>query len=411
MALRISGSVGEQGVNDRTDVWNVQVLLIKIRKGRGEPTIELDGRIGPETIGAIKTFQKWQFGWSNPDGRVDRNGNTLKHLNQLTDGSGPTRYLLEPVTVKEKGTRWEVKIGADGEIIVKAGDWLSKYSAAIDGNFYTIWPYMRPTEDGKFVAVENPRLIRTGESLYHIPTFLAFRKKHDMPEADVPKPKALTDAEKKKMSEEFLSANFGLQGDNLKALGYALTGVEVGAGALEIAGLVVQGSVMAGIVTTASVAAVFASMVGSIISVINVLQTGEKLAGMRAVAYASVAWSFGDDEHDPQFPGFSRVLEQRMRFGGAVPESEIARCKRAWADAVRTTKKELERKALGPYGYAKSMKTQKVLIHAAKKRLCLAGDENRRKLCQFIMKAFDGQLSGQELIAWQSSREEYAYND
>src|SRR3712207_6626098 len=100
MAIRISESVGAGGRNNRPDVWSIQTLLIKIRKSQGLPAIQLDGHIGPETIGAIKAFQKDQFGWPNPDGRVDIAGNTLKHLNLLTDTSGPAKYLLEPVITK-----------------------------------------------------------------------------------------------------------------------------------------------------------------------------------------------------------------------------------------------------------------------------------------------------------------------
>lgn len=413
MALRVAGSVGERGTNNRTDVWNVQVLLIKVRKGQGEPAIELDGRIGPETIGAIKKFQKQQFGWANPDGRVDPNGNTLKHLNLLTDKSGPAKYLLEPVTTKRQG-RWEVTIGADGEIFVRPGDWLSKYSAAVDGDFYTIWPYMRPTDDGQFISIRDPKLIIAGESLYHIPTFLKFRKQHDLPEVDVPQPKVMTDSEKKKLSEEFISSNFNLRGDNAKALADALTYLDHADAALtvaEVAGLIAEGTVLAGVATAASLAAVFGSMVGGVIALLNVLETGQRLAGMRGVAYASVAWAFDDDKTDRHFPGFSRTLEQRLRYGGQVSESEVNRCKRAWADAVIATKNELEKKALGPYGYGRSMKSQKLLIGAAKKRIVLAGEGNRQELCRFIMQSFDRELKGQVLIAWQSSRNEYVYND
>ena len=51
----------------------------------------------------------------------------------------------------------------------------------MDGNFYTIWPYMRLNADGKFLAIANPNLIRAGETLYHIPTFLEFYKKNSLP--------------------------------------------------------------------------------------------------------------------------------------------------------------------------------------------------------------------------------------
>jgi hypothetical protein len=411
MTITIRGPVGQCTGNDRMDVWNVQVLLVKVRTAKGEPPIGIDGRVGPETIGAIKSFQKQQFGWANPDGRVDPQGNTLKHLNLLTDQSGNERHLLEPVTTFKQG-RWEVKVGADGEIIVKPGDWLSKYSAAVNGNFYTIEPYMRRTDDGQFIRIRDPNLITAGESLYHIPTLVKLIEKSNMPAVELPTPTPLSDSEKKKLSEQFIASEFNLQGDNVKVLADGLQVLEVGDAALtvaEVAGLVAEGTVLAGLATAAALGAAFGGIVAGVISFINVSQTGEKMTGMRAVAYASVAWAFEDDKMDRQFPGISRKLMINISAGGVTP-AEISRNKRAWADAVIETKKRLELTSLGRLRNA-GAKTQKLLIASGKRRLTLAGNDNRQQLCRFIMKSFEGQLSGSQLVAWKNTCADFVYNE
>jgi hypothetical protein len=415
MAVRIADSVGLGGRNHRSDTWAVQTLLIKVRKSRGEPAIGLDGAVGPETIGAIKKFQKEQFGWPTPDGRIDPSGMTLKHLNLLTDSSGPAQVLLEPV-IEKRVDRWAVRIGADGQIFVQPGDWLSKYSAAVDGNFYTIWPYMRLNQDGQFIAIANPNLIHVGESLYHIPTFLNFRKRNDLPTEQVPQPGPISEDEKKKLTKEFLSHEYGLKGNNLEPLADALQAVEYADAALtvaEVAGLVAEGTVLAGVATGVSLAAAIpGSVFGGIIMLLNELETAEKLAGMRAVAYSTVAWAFGDDAGRTDFPGYSRQLEINQRAAaGNITEAGILRCKKAWTESTIKAKQELERSALGRYGSGRREKSRKVLIDAARRRLMLAGQNDRKALCTFIMQTFDGKLRGNELEVWQANYNAFLYNE
>jgi putative peptidoglycan binding protein len=405
MGLHIADPVGDGGLNRRTDVWGVQTLLIKIRKAQGDPGIQLDGYIGPETIGAIRKFQTRQFGWQDPDGRVDPNGITLKHLNLVTDTSGPTTTLLEPVTVKRQG-RWELKIGADGQIVVRPGDWLSKYSALMDGNFYTIWPYMRFNADGKFVAIANPNLIRVGESLYHIPTFLDFYKKNSLPPPPVPQQKPLSEEERRKVTESFLSGEYNLTGDRLHAVSKALDHLNEADSALtviDVAGLIAEGGVLAGAATGIALANAILGAFGLIIASLNALETMSRMAGMRAVAYATVAWAFNEPS-----PAFSRELEGRMR-DGLTGQPEINRCKRAWTNAAMSAVTELKKAALGRYGNGRSPKSQAFLIESAKQRLVAAGEGDRKKLCLFLMKAFEDNFSGELLNIWKAGYD-YLYN-
>jgi len=102
MRVTLRKSVGEGGENNENEVILVQTLLSKVRKSQGKREISVDGDAGPETIGAIREFQRSQFGWTGPqlDGRIDPQGNTLKNLNMLA--SPALVLLIEPVRTIRK---------------------------------------------------------------------------------------------------------------------------------------------------------------------------------------------------------------------------------------------------------------------------------------------------------------------
>jgi peptidoglycan hydrolase-like protein with peptidoglycan-binding domain len=80
----IKASVGSGGVNQLADVRAVQQLLntfILAQRLPGRAMLSVDGKIGPNTIGAIRDFQRIFVGMSSPDGRVDPGGQTLEKLN------------------------------------------------------------------------------------------------------------------------------------------------------------------------------------------------------------------------------------------------------------------------------------------------------------------------------------------
>jgi len=96
----IESSVGSGGVNDSMDVSVVQYLLNRASARIGTPLqlIEVDGIMGPETLAAIRAFQKRYFP-KRVDGRVDPSGETLNKLRVtsnstiLNDGES---YLTPP---------------------------------------------------------------------------------------------------------------------------------------------------------------------------------------------------------------------------------------------------------------------------------------------------------------------------
>jgi hypothetical protein len=84
MLFTITASVGQNGVNRSHDVVIVQNLLNLISpvEGGPHPLLDVDGKVGPQTIAAIARFQQHQFGWA--DGRVDPHQKTITRLNEIT---------------------------------------------------------------------------------------------------------------------------------------------------------------------------------------------------------------------------------------------------------------------------------------------------------------------------------------
>ena len=81
----INFSVGQDGVNDPQDVAIVQKLLNYVGQFQGIPAqpLEVDGLVGPKTLGAILEFQN-NF-CDVADGRADPNMETIKTLNALAE--------------------------------------------------------------------------------------------------------------------------------------------------------------------------------------------------------------------------------------------------------------------------------------------------------------------------------------
>jgi hypothetical protein len=403
MATRIKGSVGERGNNHKTDVVLIQSLMNKYRASKGLPAITITPKPTDELARVIKDFQKEQFAWQQPDGRVDPGGPTLKLLNSLTDPRRSDYRLLEPTITRQNG-KYKLTMGADGEIRAKAGDWLSKYSAAINDNFYTIWPYMRPNADGQFVAVRNVNLIYENESLYHIPTFLAFYEKNRTPPPAVPPVAPISEEEKKKITAEIAAREFGLQGENLAAAKAALEFIQNADSAATIAEVFAafaEGSVLAAAASALAIGGVAAGLLASMIDFLNSLQKLERITGLRAVAYGTVSWAFNEAR-----PGFSPQLLKRMNeMAGALPPSEFDRCKLAWQQAVDSAYREMEKMALGPRGKYLSTKSAEALRKAGQAKLRRVSDGNKRELCRKLLVAFEKQFKGTLLEAWQKGYE------
>jgi len=80
-SIYIRRSVGNGGVNQNQDVRAVQSQL-NAQMPRTLTKLVIDGKSGPVTIAAIRSFQKSVVGLWMPDGRVDAGGKTLIGLSE-----------------------------------------------------------------------------------------------------------------------------------------------------------------------------------------------------------------------------------------------------------------------------------------------------------------------------------------
>lgn len=79
--MYINASVGANGQNQLNDVKFVQsILALLSEEDMRMPALSVDGRSGPNTVGAITKFQRFYVNLKNPDGRVDPNGRSEKTL-------------------------------------------------------------------------------------------------------------------------------------------------------------------------------------------------------------------------------------------------------------------------------------------------------------------------------------------
>ncbi|HEV2748164.1 MAG TPA: peptidoglycan-binding domain-containing protein [Allosphingosinicella sp.] len=99
----LSGSVGKGGKNLAADVIMVQQLLNEHVASLGLPTLVVDGDNGPNTIEAIRRYQKLAVGIAAPDGRIDPGGRTWTALAARTAVGAPP---LPPTNAALSGAAW-----------------------------------------------------------------------------------------------------------------------------------------------------------------------------------------------------------------------------------------------------------------------------------------------------------------
>lgn len=99
----LGGSVGKGGANKVADVLIVQQLLNKHVAALGLPALDEDGRIGTNTIDAIRAYQKLVLGQAKPDGRIDVGGDTWKALDA---GSGVRTPAAPAGADRLSGAAW-----------------------------------------------------------------------------------------------------------------------------------------------------------------------------------------------------------------------------------------------------------------------------------------------------------------
>jgi hypothetical protein len=96
----------------------------------------------------------------------------------------PTYQPGQPVpSATYSSSGFSVHVAEDGAIVVKRGDWISKYSKCLYGDALVGWSDFGRRVGGSVSPLADPDSITAGETLYHIPTF---SKNTGTPAAPIP---------------------------------------------------------------------------------------------------------------------------------------------------------------------------------------------------------------------------------
>jgi hypothetical protein len=232
-------------------------------------------------------------------------------------------------------------------------------------------------------AIRNVNLIYAGETLYHISTHNK-SKSSAVPPSQQPKDwltlvneinaglparngTTPSDAEKKKITKETLAHDFDLKGEQLELLEHVIDIVHVGMTALELLEIATFIGEW-GAVTSGAVNVVVLPLL-SAIEIVSAFQSGERLAGLTAVAYTTTAWAFGDP-----IPAFPETRKAALRANGLA--KDIAGREKAWQESSHATVRSLNdtvaKKRI-------SKKTLQVVLRAV-------GNDDRQTLCRILLK-------------------------
>jgi hypothetical protein len=329
-----------------------------------------------------------------------------------------------------KDGKYKVDVADNGVIKVKHGDWLSKYSAAIYDNYWNIHVFARKDRSGKLVPVANPNLIHSGETIYHLPTFDAYVKSkprvqiatfkqpmvivgHRPPgppvkEIDFDEPTEIVgrrvapmgEEEKKKFILEHLRGEYDLRGEHWEFVEELTHILHMSGDGVEILEIVAEFlpkglaealphvlvGVLEGVADYCPIIAALAFPVHATIKLVNAWEFGQRLTGLRAVAYGITAWAF--DEAVPSPPPYIRAnispgslqgprqaTSDYARQAFAREEDEVQANLKAWRDACQAAYKSMDEEVEKKGGDPDDLKTVFVLL----------GDGDRNTLARRLM--------------------------
>jgi len=266
--------------------------------------------------------------------------------------------------------RYQVDVAPDGAIKVKPGDWLSKYSYAMYGNFDHIGEFGRMNNRGVLAPVQDPNRIIAGETLYHLPTYNKTLKSPGIPPPapQMPRPK-LSQQEKEALIKQ-LSPDFKAGPETVETIEKAVEFTDDVSKIAEMFEFCEElGPVGAGL-----------AVIGVPIQTIAMwkrFDTQQKMAAARALAYAETAWAFNEP-----VPPLSPQLRTNILKGGGMGKEELVESEQAWNRSARDTFARLDAKVA----------QLRISKESAQAVLRAKGDDDRGKLCGKILKELDEQI-------------------
>jgi hypothetical protein len=256
------------------------------------------------------------------------------------------------------------------------------------GNYWTINEFARRDQSGRFVPIRNPNLIHAGEILYHLPTFYESQKiTFPTKEVTVYRIEPMSEAKKKEVILEHLKGEFDLRGERFEILkkfadGFHI-GSEFGEAGEAIASIFVHlPEALEGYISGFSVAGAVAIPIVASIELKNSSEFGQRLLGLRAVAYGITAWAYG-----VQKPGPPSWIRTNVLATG-LQEYDVKVRESAWNDSCQAAWKNMEEAPLkeilhgDPMGPRKSIRVRKEWLQTLFRAI---GDGDRNKLVKNLM--------------------------
>lgn len=236
---------------------------------------------------------------------------------------------------------YSIHLGKNGAILVKANDWLSKYSVAIHCNPWTVNEYGRRNRGTRYIdVIDNVDLIHVGETIFHIPSV------NEAQVVGYVKYIEPTEEEKRRALLEFAKRTGELTDEQFKTFTDISKTLDLIANTAELIGLlddVARFSSIAGKVgvvgKVAGPVGIVLMPIGMMLDVINAMESGRRALKKDAMVDAIVAWAFDDPK-----PPWPKVIENNIIASGKKPEIEL--WKTAWREGVDTMYEELPKFAI-----------------------------------------------------------------
>lgn len=290
---------------------------------------------------------------------------------------------------------YSVTMQTDGAILVKQGDRLSKYSAAIYDDFTRVNEFAAMWgNSGKLHSISDVNSIHPGQTIYHIPTYNAYQRRVQplrLPDMTVLVGPPLSEEEKSKIIVDTLKDDYGLKGNQLDWIDHNLHKLELllhGLGALgdilKMWNVIKEETKLAEVAEWAEVAGYSMTPIVVGIAVLNAEDSDRKVAGMWAVCYTLTAWAF-----DAPIPGFPKSVKDRLssaaRSTAYFNPELLPRMESAWRESSAATVRNLEaRVAALPSGPFQPRETKEQYQFWWQ----WIGDWNRNTLVRLLMENF-----------------------
>ena len=233
------------------------------------------------------------------------------------------------MTTTHTGGGYSVTINDDGSILVKQGDWISKYSMAIHGDLTHLYEYMRKHGTG-FKPITNVDLIQAGETIYHEPSIPNGGTPVGAPVGSPILPKLPNG----QYDVDEIIREAGLPPSSEDALQWALNRTRRGQAVGSFIGIFVANGTLPWLFGANAFAGPILGTIASVYALWKARNYGIKQAGMRGTSYGAVAWAF--DDPVPRFP---EAMRKSLEKGGRA--SDIPYYESTWQSAVSQSQQKL----------------------------------------------------------------------